>query len=621
MDLNSDARDDFNYFRPLQEKEAIATSTSQRGVSLSMLGELPQPAQAALGLILRRFAGLSFKLEHLAKAAEGRRTAAALRAAVPALLRHGYLVTACNAWGERLFFISEELLGALQELWITPRLTPIDGRQVKLVKEARRGLAWDLFRSLVWIARCGMPVTAKGTIHQRALEKLSRQIALQPGDVAGLSLKYPDAGPLPSSIAVVLDLLLDLGLIVQAPKAWQLSVPELFFWLKRDWCGMNAELFRRIRLKYVPAEAGMQHFVHALSSPGIAEGEWYSFEMLLRWLQQERLLRADLNEADLGWLWGWMEAMCGFGWVELGLADGGIRAFRWLEMPNRTEEELAEGIAAPAASSGHSRHLSRYGFYVQPDFEIMVPPEIPFTVRWELEAFAESVAVDRMSIYRITRDSLALGIQLGGSWKEMLLFLQQCPSGVPANVATAIEEWGRQLGGPQEGRRFPRLDASEPVNSMFIDSHPSADGRYAAKHPALEAARGRRGWIFCGEDRADYRLSDATPGKDELFPGLEQVPVMWLKTARGYHPSTARQIVSQAICWQTMLALRIGGEMLEYLPVGLEEKQGLREGSGWQITGKLFSPGHPEGSDTVLAPENWETMRLILPEADIGHKG
>ncbi|GAA0135777.1 hypothetical protein YSY43_26170 [Paenibacillus sp. YSY-4.3] len=556
--------------------------------------ELPQSAKTALVLIFRRFAGLSFKLEHLPKAAEGRTTAADLRAAVPVLLRHHYLVSARNPWGERLFFIPHEITGVIHKHWIKPQLSPICGYEIKLIKEAKRGLVLDLFRSLVWIARHGMPVTVKGAIHQRTVVKLSEQTALQPTDLTGLGLEYPHKEAIPASTAVVLDLLLESGIIIQAPKAWQLNVQAIALWLEHSVDEMNAELYRRIQLKYVPAEAGLQHFVYALSSPSLAQGEWYSFEMFIQWMQEEKLLRSSLSEEWRSWIWGWMEALSGFGWLELGCNDAWERIFRWIDLPGRVDLEQDDWHRF------EDREAAKFGFYVQPDFEMMVSPEVPFAFRWELEAFSECISADRMSVYRITQESIAGGIRNGRSWREALDHLRHSFSGVPDNVALALEEWGRQLGEPGEGTPFPRLDISLPMKGGPNDN-------------PLTGGIGR-GWIFCGEDRSAYRLYDAGLKQEELFPGLAQVPTMWLKTARSYHSSTAREIVSQAIKWRVMLALEIKGEMFEYLPTGLQED------AGWQVVGKLFSPNAPEGRDAVLAPEDWEIMRLLLPETATGYR-
>lgn len=557
---------------------------------------LTPPVRRPLELIFRQFAGTPFKLEHLSKAAKGRTTPADLRAAVPELLRQQYIVSVCKAWGDRLFFIPPELLCLFQQTWIIPRFTPRNGSDVRLLKEAKRGLALDLFRSLVWIACHGLPVTTKGTIHQRALAKLSQQTALRQEDVMGLALalKYPHQDIYPVHTAIMLDMLLGLNIVHQGSKAWELNVQELGLWLERDLAEMNEVLYQRMLLKYVPAETELQHFVHVLSSPDWLQGEWYSYDRVITWLQEERLLRPELPEERQNWMWCWLEAMCGFGWLELGWDHVGGRAFRWLDKP--LDRRLSPSIGAKPSKDGQTRSW----FYIQPDFEIMVPPEVPFSVRWELEAFTESLVSDRLSIYRITSESVAKGLRLGRSWAGILCYLQQYSAGIPNNVASALEGWGRQKGKPGNESFFPKLDT------------PSSWTEEQRKN--LSEAEIPWSILFCGEDMAACRPYDAIPERDELFPGLEQVPGMWLKMERIYHSSTARQMVSQAIQWQTLLALQIRGEMVEYLPVRMEG------GEDWQVTGKLFTSIDSDGCEAILAPKDWRAMRLQLPVMDNGYE-
>lgn len=554
---------------------------------------LAPSVRCALELIFRQFAGLPFKLEHLSRAAAGRITPADLRAAVPGLLRRQCVASACNTWGERLYFIPQELLSVLHQQWIRPRLEPKSGSDVKLIKEAKRGLALDVFRSLVWIASHGIPITAKGFIHQRVLSKLSQQTALQQEDVSGLSLKYSHQDIYPAHTVIILDLLLELNILTESPKAWQLNVEGLSLWLRNNLAGMNSVLFQRMLLKYVPAEKEPQHFVYSLSSADWLVGEWYSYERFIGWLQEEGLLCPELPEERQNWLWSWLEAMCGFGWLELGCDDAGEHAFRWIDLPLEWE------VSQPRSEPDHHGQAGSC-FYIQPDFEIMVPPDVPFDVRWELEAFSESIVTDRLSIYRITRESVAKGLRLGRSWQDMRLHLQRYSPGIPTNVIIALEEWGRQRSELQGGATFPRLADPSSLSGGQREV-PLDEGIY-------------RGMILGGENMAAYRWNDAIPERKELFPGLEQVPGMWLKTARSYHSSTAWQMVSQAIQWQTLLALQIGGQWVEYLPASLED------GEDWQVAGKLFASGDAEGYEAILAPEDWEAMRLLLPVIDVAHQ-
>ena len=91
----------------------------------------------------------------------------------------------------------------------------------------------------------------------------------------------------------------------------------------------------------------------------------------------------------------WLVALSGLGWLDLGENGEGELVFRWSVKP------------VFAHQNGESRLGAEELFYIQPDFEIIVPPEVSFRVRWELELYCENVAMDVMSIYRLSRASIA----------------------------------------------------------------------------------------------------------------------------------------------------------------------------------------------------------------------
>ncbi|MNJ43735.1 hypothetical protein D3C77_387560 [compost metagenome] len=194
-------------------------------------------------------------------------------------------------------------------------------------------------------------------------------------------------------------------------------------------------------------------------------------------------------------------------------------------------------------------------------------------------------------------------MKLGRTPSEMMLELNQHSSGVPNNVAIALEEWGRQLNQPTPHHYNNALQMLYP---RLNDLSALTDQRELTLYEG-----GSRDRILFGEDIDSYQLCDIIPRAEELFPGLEHVPGMWIKALRSYHHSTARQMVAQAIAWRTKLVLRMKGEIIEYLPDGLE-------GDGdWKVTGKLFTSGDSEGRTVKLAAGEWEAMRLLLPVPDM----
>ncbi|MGZ7443787.1 helicase-associated domain-containing protein [Paenibacillus sp. TH7-28] len=613
---------------------------------------LPSSAERALRRLFRRFAGQPFKLEQVNSAAAGDVSGAELRAAMPALLRRGDIRAVRKAWGEKLYYLPLDRLLQLQHVWRYSGLKPLAGGPASLRREAKAGLAFDLFRALSYIAANGLKLTAKGTIHQKELGKLTGRLQLDERDVAGLGLKYPHADVYSPQLAIVLDLLQALGLIAKERAAWRLNDGALAAWLALDVPAMNRVLLRHALQRYVPTEPGLAHVVLRLAAPDLQAGEWYSFEELLGTLLDQGMLAATFSKERQDWIGSWLAACAGFGWMDLGENPEDGLMFRW----RIGRDELAsfhEGGSGEAAGK----------VIVQPDFEILVPPDVPFSVRFELEACCEHVATDVMSVYRLTRASVAGASRYGRTPEEVSAFLAGHAAFVPETVLNALEQWGREIGRTSLAEvlllRCADAEAADRIASLSM-LHGAVErigpldfivpaGREAEVRKALEGERlappvrssgetkldyprltgqgsapadasgfgwlegmGGQGWIYQGTDLHFYEPDDELPEGEQLFPGLRELPPMWWKELRAYHHSTARQIFAQAEAWQTRVALQIGGETLLCLPLE------LRGDEEWSVKVRaLPSPsgrGQDEGREMWLSPGDWRAMRLIVPE-------
>lgn len=613
--------------------------------------------------IYTHFAGLPFKLNQLKECASGSLCGADLLAHIPEMLQTGQLASIKKAWGERLYYVPAE---GIPRIWdemkpFTPAVQQTS--MVMLQTAAKTGLAYDIFRTLTWISRHGLKLTSKGTIHQRTLNKLTELLYLSDEDVAGLGLRYPHQNVYRASLAIVLDMMMSLGFINKERAGWGINTDAVAAWLSLSIHEMNAVLFREMLHRYVPEQVDIQHFVYRLALSDLEEGQWYSFPDLLLSMQEQGMMTEAVPEEQKSWMIGWLTALGGFGWLDIGNIAGsdneGI-AFRWQVKPNISLDEL------PVSSSVPSQGI----IFVQPDFEILVPPDVSFMIRWELEAFCESVTVDTMSVYRMSRSSVALGMECGRSPRHIMDFLQACSTGIPDHVALALEQWDKEMGrtvleehlllrcsdsqaadqiashsalmgyveriGPldfivnhehedkvlkllEELRLLPpkrRKSESEEVAYPRLEAVLSADGIHRFSGRSEQQA-----WIFNGKDIQFYNRDASIPEYEALFPGLREVPSIWVKGMRLYHDSTARQMVEQAIEWNAKIRLSMNGTTLECIP------EALQEGDGWRLRGRLFRPAADidsklkksidpmqKGEEVVLSPDEWQEMMLILPE-------
>lgn len=612
--------------------------------------------------IYTHFAGLPFKLHQLHECASGRLCGADLLADVPRLLQKGQLASIKKVWGERLYYIPAEWI---PRIWdeiqpVTPVVQPTS--TVTLHTAAKTGLAYDIFRVLTWISRHGLKLTSKGTIHQRSLTKLTELLYLSDEDVSGLGLRYPHQDIYRVSLAIVLDMMMSLGFIHKGRASWGIDTESLTAWLSLTIQEMNAVLFQEMLQRYVPEQVNIQHFVYRLALSDLQELEWYSFPEIMLSMQQQGMITEVVPEEQKKWMLHWLIALSGCGWIDVGTikqSDHDITVFRWKMKPN-----ISLDVAAiPPVMSSQAK------VFVQPDFEILVPPDVSFMIRWELEAFCESVTVDMMSVYRITRHSVALGAEYGRSPRNVMDFLDAHSTGIPDNVTLALEQWDKEMGRTVlEEKLLLRCSDSQAAEQIashatligfverigpldFIVNHAHEDkvvklleeirllppkrGRSGAvemDYPKLEnglTADGihrfvgrseQQAWIFNGRDIQFYDRDFSIPEYETLFPGLREVPSIWMNDMRSYHDSTARQMVEQAIDWNAKIRISMGGIWLDCIP------EALQEGECWSLRGRLFRSEISDnrltesnvdlrlGEEVVLYPTDWQEMMLILPE-------
>ncbi|WP_018751593.1 helicase-associated domain-containing protein [Paenibacillus sanguinis] len=631
--------------------------------------------RSALICLFSRFAGQPFKLEQARQAASGNLGGADILAALPLLLDSGVVSAVRKAWGEKLYYLPLPRLLGIPYIEAYPPLREQDSEGITLRREAGAGLALDLFHCLAWIAKHGLRITAKGTIHQKERSRLQGLIGLCDEDVAGLGLNYPHADVYPPAFAVVLDMLLAGGLIVKDRPNWQLHFERLSSWLSRDSQEMNEQLLLELLQRYVPADTGLQHVALRLVAADLQSGQWYSLDELLNSLQEHGLLDQELTTEQKSWIDAWLEALCGFGFIELGgiMAEG--TAFRWLldreglallGRRSMVVSELTRTGSPADDSSSEGKHGLPIRIIVQPDFEILVPPELPFTVRFELEACAEHITTDVMSVYRISRSAVEQAARLGRSVQDMLDFLSRYAVTVPESVRNALEQWGKEIGrtelveaqllrcvdveaaeriasmaelggklerigplhfiviGGQSVEIIKRLEAERlaPVSSALVgserrdyprllDDHSVFAENKRPHHLAFDHTSETQGWIYKGADLHFYEPEHRMPDLEELFPGLASLPSIWWKESRSYHLSTARKLVELALKWQARLKVNTGGERLICLPLSLEGEE------MWRLKVRCLSISLEDGNEEavrLLAPQEWQGIQLVLPE-------
>ena len=112
----------------------------------------------------------------------------------------------------------------------------------------------------------------------------------------------------------------------------------------------------------------------------------------------------------------WMVPLSVFRFIELGTDQDDHLWFRWLITP--IQEALHNKDDELRSSEMNVKvHPS---LYVQPDFEMLLPPDVSLRTEWDIAAFADLQTTDLVRTYRITKESFYRACEKGMSSEEMI---------------------------------------------------------------------------------------------------------------------------------------------------------------------------------------------------------
>lgn len=204
----------------------------------------------------------------------------------------------------------------------------------------------ELFQSLLFIAREGLPLTSKGVIHKKQLSRLAGRLSIPE---ESLALLESSAGhqnyPLP--VTLIIDLLSALGLITRDNSGYAIDRPMLQSWLTLTAQEMTDTLYTLIISRYGAPLPEEQHFRHLLGN-GVLSGRVVCGRACSELDETEWSCRgatctgkagtdSGLKQAALAWI----RLLAAFGWCELGSSAEGEECFRWKALkPQLTERSL-----------------------------------------------------------------------------------------------------------------------------------------------------------------------------------------------------------------------------------------------------------------------------------------
>lgn len=542
--------------------------------------------KAVLMACFRAFAGQPMNEQDPLLCMKGRLSGAEARAAIIGLRRKGWLKAVVKTWGERLLYIPAERLEMLYAAMLQREESTIQ-RTVKpemVIAEATEAVIYRLLHVLARMTPAGVPLTAKGTVHKRVLGKLAEMSPFKPDGLQGLGLQYAHQELYPVHTAVLLDVLLSLGLLDKKTGAYELDERRLASWLRLTVGEAEKQLMTVVMERYGAADAVMQHVRQLLQADGFTDGQWYAWSPVEEWMSQ-----VGLHQMGAGALADkakqWMLALADFGFMDVGVTDGGDLAFRWRHTISHRYEE--------ASSTG----TDRGSFFIQPDFEVLVPPEVGLHTRWRLECCAEPVSYGTMCVYRLSRERIAEAIEGGMTSAGLISFLKDySATDLPQNVELAVEQWTAAVARTS-------LEIVTLLRCQTLD-----DAERAATDPELNGIMHRLGEL------------------DFVVPGGEQERVRSRLASIGLAPRRALQgedTPAQQIPLLTELENDDYGVVIP--KVGADETQAhqakVNEVKAHETEATAFSPGSRSGLVYTGRTLHYYEADTMLPELERDYAG
>lgn len=594
--------------------------------------------------IVKEFACLPFEQDRL-EAAASFLSGAHIRAGLIRLRRRGILFALRKSWGEYVYVLPEDVLDCLCsflfpggfEPWI-----PASAEETVEGGEQRWGLAYDVFQLLVYVSKNEVTAAQKGNLHKRHVDKLTGLFTLKDADFEEMELSYTHSDAYGPAFAVVLDMALLFGL-VRFEDRRLLAVPEAVSgWFAKPIEVVQEELLSAW-LDISRPSSGWQ-IVLLFKLCTMKPCEWHHLEHLFDWAVGYGIMDKTDRPCAAVFFQTMVHLFEAIGWLESGTASNGQQLFKQRAF-SRDEGET------PARDAGS-------GFYVQADYEIIVPPGASFALLWELEAMGERVRNDGLSVYRLTKESVRYALENGRDAESCITFLETYAYyGVPDHVKAAVREWAGQYGTvtvsqllvitckdgetadligrlpecrPYLGERLgekhyvvlsgqaepfilllermglsPRNAVSEAGSNRegARNAFPVLSAGTPPEFPTNETSKASQNRIFYpGASDLPYPPAPMLPSSEELVPDLQSIPPMWLKEFRPYHASTQKDMIRKAIEWRTLLRIKSEGKEWEVIPRKLQEGR-----ETWELIGMR------NAEPVSLEAGQWEEMKLILP--------
>ncbi|NQX65613.1 helicase-associated domain-containing protein [Paenibacillus alba] len=624
------------------ELSEVMTDAKYLGILVS---QLTGDEKQTLRLIVSAFGCEPFTREALEKQALLRMAGAQVAVGLIGLRRSGVIAAFRKAWGEQLFVLPEDTFAAWQEL-LFPAITLRTAEEISTILAEDppahpRGLAQQLFHFLSACSKQpALPVTNKGTLHKKQLQKLMQHVSL-PQDIlraAGIAYAFRDSYD--EQTALMLELAIQLECLMLQSGQYLFNQNACLAWFQGDYDQQQVVLYRIWRQLLIPAPVWLQHGLCLMEKMSV--GKWCAVDDLVQCIAVYCTLGGEGNDTKSlyeAMLSAWLTPLQTFGFVELGKDQDGMRWFRWLIT---ISSEITLASTHHASENGATASESLSSLYVQPDFELLLPPAASLRTEWAIASFADLRSTDLVRSYQLSKESVYRALEMGISLEEMIRVLEQhAYYEVPPHLKATLLQWGEQAGQLyfdevtllrcrseeiadaqlRNAKSLPFLgERVGGTNFIVAKEHVAALTKcleqmgYSPKYnrkdlsttttasAADPSIAQSQGLCYAKDTILLYDMDAQIPERNDVYPDIQEIPVSWLQEFRAYHGSTRKEMIRKAIEWKSALQLRKEGQNRFVIPRFLREER-----SGWMLEGL------EENHEIALASDDWEEMKLILP--------
>jgi hypothetical protein len=538
----------------------IADALLSRGTLQAMLDSMSRPERETWQLIVRRVGMAPFTLAALDAIACGRLTGAQLTVSAIRLCRKGLLAQLRNKRGDLFYAMPADLFELGSELVRSPFLPATEiAEEVVVATSASVDLARQLFTLLVFIRFNPVKLTRNGEVPKRVADKMEGLFGIMCDESAVRTAELLDIG-------------LSMRLLRIEAGVLEIDERRVRFWNQLPAGDRNLALYAYWKSGHMPESAAVLHAMHELQR--CPSWQWFPLAQLIQSLAGDGIIEDE--PAAMRELAKWLKPLADFGWLDLGEAGNGAVCRLRTGLQKNTNN-------LPTDNSKEEQRRDVPQWVVQPDYEVLVPPGVPFNALWDLETMAERIRLDSVCLYKFTKESVHRAALAGRNAEWCLECLEShALYEIPENVILGINRWSSGSSRRSDGA------------ADLLDLPSSASDFLMAFEEVLP--------VIDSSIPDGYEVVAKLPEEEELFRKWREVPPLWIKQSRPYHLSVRKQIVRQAIEWQTAVELGRGNESMTVQPVHIDERSGEA----------CFVARNGEKKETI-GLDCWERIRLLLP--------